>query len=114
MAIASSSSTEQIELVIKNLSLEKHIQHIHSGEHEPFGKPHPGVYLSAAKSLGVNPRDCLVFEDSLTGLKAAKAAGMKCIAIPRSHYNRGGYEAADLVVDSLEDVSWQVIQELWK
>ncbi len=55
---------------------------IYSAEEEVYGKPHPGVYLSTAHKLGCLPHQCVALEDSLNGVIAAKAALMKCIAIP--------------------------------
>ncbi len=69
------------------------------------GKPHPAIYLFAAKRLGVHPKDCLVFEDSVNGIKAAKAAGMFCVAAPDRRWikDRRGIGKADLIVSSLRD-----------
>jgi HAD superfamily hydrolase (TIGR01509 family) len=70
---------------------------------EAPGKPHPGVFLHTAKVLGINPEHCVVFEDAENGVLAAKAAGMKCIAVPDERWSFGNFSAADLVADSLED-----------
>jgi len=115
MAVASSSAPEIIDVVMKKLDLARHMKLVYSTKYEKFGKPHPGVFLTTAKKLGVAPKNCLVFEDSITGVKAAKAAGMKCIAVP-SQEDRGRPEIkeADLVVNSLKDVTWEDINNLWK
>ena len=68
-------------------------------------KPAPDIFLVAARRLGVDPADCLVFEDSPFGVTAAKAAGMYAVAVPDSHMPREQYEHADLVIDSLADFS---------
>jgi sugar-phosphatase len=77
---------------------------LQSAEHEPYGKPHPGVYIAAARALGVSPGDCLAIEDSANGLLAAKAARMRCIVVPEPavrHDRR--FCIADAVLDSLMD-----------
>lgn len=81
-AIASSSPSRLIEAAIGNLGLTSRLAVVQSAEHEPFGKPHPGVYIKTAQKLGVAPSLCLTFEDSPNGILAAKAAKMKCIAVP--------------------------------
>jgi sugar-phosphatase len=55
---------------------------VQSAEHEPYGKPHPAVYIECARRLGVPPDRCLAIEDSPAGVLAAKAARMTCIAVP--------------------------------
>ena len=116
MAVASSSSPEIIDAVLDKLDLRKHMKLAHSAKYEEFGKPHPAVFTSTAQKLGVNPEDCLVFEDALSGIKAAKSAGMKCIAVPENiNQNKTEFkELADLVVNSLSDVTWITIQSLFK
>jgi sugar-phosphatase len=63
LAIASSSSSEIIGAVVTRIGVRAAFRVLQSAEHEPFGKPHPGVYIAAARALGVAPADCLAFED---------------------------------------------------
>lgn len=104
MAIASSSMPEIIEAAVDRLGARGMFQALVSAEGEAHGKPHPAVYLAAAKKLGVDPGDCIAFEDSVFGLQSAKAAGMHCIAVPEAH-NRGRkeYAIADRILGSLEE-----------
>jgi mannitol-1-/sugar-/sorbitol-6-/2-deoxyglucose-6-phosphatase len=115
MAIASSSSTIIIQAVVRKLGIEDHMTEIHSAEEETHGKPHPGVYITAAKKLGVAPADCLTFEDSVNGVLAAKAARMKCVAVPdpRMRDDRR-FAIADVVIDSLSDFSPDMFKQLDK
>ncbi len=82
MAIGSSSYMELIECVVEQLEIGPYLKVLCSAEHERYGKPNPAVYLSAAEKLGASRLNCLVFEDSLRGLLAAKAAEMKCVCVP--------------------------------
>ena len=68
------------------------------------GKPAPDIFLVAAGELDVNPACCLVVEDSPAGVEAAVAAGMRVIAIPDSRMDRARYAAADLIVESFDDL----------
>lgn len=111
LAVASSSSPLFIRAALARLGVESSFRAIASGDEVALGKPHPDVYLAAAGRLGLRPADCLAFEDSLHGLRSAKAAGMDCIAVPEEP-NRGhpGYAAADRVLASLEDFQARWLQ----
>lgn len=82
MAVASSSSRILINTVLQKFGIKDDMSVIHSAHDETYGKPHPAVYLTTAQELGVHPDQCLAFEDSINGVLSAKAAKMKCIAIP--------------------------------
>ena len=67
-------------------------------------KPRPDLYLEALELLGLEPREALAFEDSLNGVRAAKAAGLACVAVPNPITATFALDEADLVVDSLDDI----------
>jgi HAD superfamily hydrolase (TIGR01509 family) len=103
LAIASSSSMSLIRAVVQKLAIENYFEVLWSAEYEPFGKPHPGIFLSTAHKLGVPPTDCWVIEDSINGVIAAKAARMKCLAVPdSSQLNDPRFIIADNMIPSLE------------
>jgi len=105
LAIASSSPYRLIEAVCAKLGIRDAFSVTASAEEELFGKPHPGVYLRAAAKLDVPPSSCLAIEDSVNGVLAAKAARMKCVAVPEPDLladRRLGI--ADLVLPSLERI----------
>jgi mannitol-1-/sugar-/sorbitol-6-/2-deoxyglucose-6-phosphatase len=106
IALASSTPLALIWRCLDHFGLTDRFASVHSAETEPYGKPHPGVFLSAASSLGVEPTRCLVFEDSTAGVIAARAASMSVVAVPTPE-DRGEVEflMADLVLDSLEELS---------
>jgi beta-phosphoglucomutase family hydrolase len=111
MAIASSTVIENIRLIVGSLGIEKYFKAVITGHDVTKGKPSPQVFLVAAQRLGVEPQNCLVFEDAVAGVKAAKSAGMYCVAITSTH-PREKLAEADLVVDSLEKVSVKELEEL--
>ncbi|PIY92724.1 MAG: 2-deoxyglucose-6-phosphatase [Candidatus Magasanikbacteria bacterium CG_4_9_14_0_2_um_filter_42_11] len=102
-AIASSSPMVLIEAVIEHLGIGG-FDSLHSAFSEKRGKPAPDVYLATAKALDILPEHCIVIEDSLNGMKAAKAAGMTCIGIPDARYfsHEQVSGVADHIFDSLE------------
>jgi sugar-phosphatase len=82
LALASNSPARLCELVLERLEIAGHFATVVSVDDVERGKPDPAIYLLAARRLGVAPRDCLVFEDTPTGARAALAAGMRVVAIP--------------------------------
>jgi len=113
LAIASSSSSEIITAVLDTLGIAAYFEVTQSAEHEPYGKPHPGGYIEAARRLGVEPWRCLAFEDSPNGVIAAKAARMRCIAVPDpALQNDRRLQAADLILPSLAEFHLGLLEQL--
>lgn len=104
IAIASSSTLEDIKAVIKGLNISSQIDEYASSEEVKNGKPAPDVYLLAAKKLKVKPSDCLVLEDTPRGAQAGKSAGMKVFAIPSQYTKDWDFSLADKVLNSLSEV----------
>ena len=103
MALASSAPRENIDLISSELHIEEYFNCVVSGHEVAESKPSPEIFSLAAKKLETNPRNCLVIEDSPLGVKAAKAAGMKCLAVSHSHPQQDIIEAS-AVVNTLEDI----------
>lgn len=82
LALASSSPMRVIDAIVDKLGIRDAFVQVFSAEKEPFGKPHPAVFLTTASHLGIRPDACLVIEDSINGVIAAKAAKMRAVAIP--------------------------------
>ena len=102
LALASSSPLRLIREVLSIGGLADRFEVVLSAEDEERGKPDPAVYLSAARKLGVQPEGCLAVEDSINGVRSAKAAGMVCVAVPVSGVT-DGFEGADLVLGSIAE-----------
>lgn len=82
LGLASSSPRRLIDAVLARFAWSPRFEAVCSAEHEARGKPHPDVYLSAARSLGIAPGDCVAIEDSANGVASAIAAEMACVAVP--------------------------------
>jgi len=109
IALASSTPLALIEHILGHFHLASRFASLHSAQFEPYGKPHPAVFLTAAQSLGVAPERCLVLEDSSAGVLAAKAARMTVVAVPTpADREQPTFAIADLVLDSLAD-----LEEAW-
>jgi beta-phosphoglucomutase-like phosphatase (HAD superfamily) len=81
-------------------------------DHVARAKPHPDLYLAACEALHVAPTDAIAIEDSRNGTLAAKAAGLVCVACPNSITRGTDLSAADLVVDSLADLTIDNLRRL--
>ncbi len=111
LALASSAPIENIQLLITGLGIKNCFRAIISGRDVAEGKPNPQGFLLAAQKLEVKPENCIVIEDAVAGVAAAKRAGMHCLAITNTH-PRTSLMEADLIVDTLEAVSVKDLEGL--
>lgn len=102
-SLASSTPVENITVVSDLLGLSRWLDAFVSGDRLPRGKPAPDIFLLAAEKLGAAPARCVVIEDAPAGVAAAKAAGMRCLAVTTSH-QAPALAAADRIVPSLADI----------
>ena len=103
-ALASSSSMRLIEAVVDKLNIRSYFDLLYSAEYEMYGKPHPGIFITAATKLGSAPQHCLVLEDSVNGVIAAKAARMLCVAVPEPEkQNNPKFSIADYRLKSMAE-----------
>ncbi len=110
LAVASSSEDRLISVVLERVGLTGEFSFAHSAEHEPYGKPHPAVFLATAQRLGVPPDRCVVWEDAAAGVIAAKAARMACVAVPEpAERSQPAFAIADAVLTTLEEAD----ESLW-
>ncbi len=106
IALASSSAMELIDVVVDKLDIRHYFDLLWSAQYETYGKPHPAIFLSVAQQLGIEASNCLVFEDAINGVIAAKAARMRCIAIPEeASFNDPRFAIADVKLNSLLEFS---------
>jgi sugar-phosphatase len=113
LGVASSSPHKIINANISALGVEGCFDVVCSAENERYGKPHPAVYISTADQLRIHRRQCLVFEDSIFGVLAAKAAEMTCVCVPdHTITNDKRLAIADMVLPSLADFDEAVWQEI--
>lgn len=102
IGLATSSYQVLIDCILDTLQIRHFFQTVHSAEYELFGKPHPAVYLTAAKNLELDPRRCLVIEDSLNGIISGKAARMTVFCVPeKTHHPEPKLILADAQFDDL-------------
>lgn len=104
LAVASSSSRENIEFVTKGIGIFSDFNTIVSGDELPKTKPDPAIFIKTGILLGTKPEECIVIEDSANGVAAAKGAGMFCIGFRNPNSGNQDLSRADIVVDHLKEV----------
>lgn len=98
LALASSSYADVIEIILQKTGLKKYFDVVVSSQMAGTSKPEPDIFLLTAKKLGMHPEKCVVIEDSTNGIKAAKAAGMYCIAFAGPGSELQDQSQADMIV----------------
>ncbi len=104
LAVVSSSPRQEVIGALQMRSIFSKFDVIVAAEDVTHHKPAPNSYLLAAKRLNLQPNECVVFEDSPSGVAAAKAAGMFCIAVPSAFTKSHSFKQADIVIDSVYDL----------
>jgi HAD superfamily hydrolase (TIGR01509 family) len=104
IAIASSSRPDQVQLVLRGLNMHEHFAAIVANDGSLKPKPAPDVYLLALEALGARPEDTLALEDSNSGVRAARAAGMFVIGVPNEFTASQDLNAANLILPDLTRV----------
>jgi len=107
-AVASSAPRKNIEVVLEAMGLAGFFEALVSAEDVTAGKPDPQVFQTGAARLGVRPSRCIVVEDAVPGVEAARRAGMRCIGVSR----KGSLAGADVVVKSLLDLPADAFEDL--
>jgi HAD superfamily hydrolase (TIGR01509 family) len=111
-AVASSAPLENVSLILRELRIEEYFRAIVYGLEVTEGKPSPQPFLLAAKKLAIEPENCVVIEDAVAGVTAAKRAGMKCVAVTNTHESKYLVEA-DMIVSTLQLVGIDDILRLF-
>jgi HAD superfamily hydrolase (TIGR01509 family) len=103
--VASSSPMNHIETIISKFKLDAYFESYISGADLENPKPHPQVFLNTAEKARNNPENCLVIEDSMNGVKAAKAAGMFCVGFRNPNSGDQDLSMADMTIESFENIT---------
>lgn len=112
VGVASSSSVDWVEGHLDRLGLLGRFDAVRCRDHVARAKPHPDLFAAAVDLLGAKPARSVALEDSHHGCASAKAAGMFCVVAPNDVTRTQSFEHADLVVDSLSDVSIDLLTRL--
>ncbi len=110
LSVASSSPGSWVGHHLEHRDLRRRFASVSTRDLVDHGKPWPDVFLHAAEQLQVEPRECVVIEDSLNGVLAAKAAGMSCVVVPNVFTADADFSDADYVLDSLFDFPAELLR----
>jgi len=114
LAIASSGSRSRIHFLLDMLGLKKLFRVVLTGDEVEQGKPHPAVFLRAAQQLGVDPCELMAFEDAVSGVRAARSAGMMCVGIAKPERASILVDAgANYVVPDFQSLSYSKLQQIF-
>ena len=111
IGLATNSPALLIPVVLEKLGLNNYFDVVASAEHELEGKPNPSVYLSVIEKLNLKPDVCIAIEDSRSGIKAAKSAGMRTIALICTNCEEREYDIADVTIRSYNQFDFSFINE---
>ncbi len=113
-AVGTSAQRKNIDCAFGLLGISHLFQDVAASEDVSRGKPDPEIFLKAAAKLGADPARCVVIEDAHVGLRAARAAGMKCVGVTTTHPAESlATEAPDRIVTTLEALDAAALQALW-
>src|ERR1700761_7746213 len=113
MAMASSATMEDIDFILNKIPIRNDFSAIIDGSRVSKGKPNPQIFLKAAADLNAKPEDCVVFEDSIAGIKAGNAAGMKVVGITTGH-PASDLQPTNLVINDFTEVTVQKLAALFE
>ncbi len=114
VGLASNSPEVLCRLVLRELAIDGDFAAVVSSDHVERGKPDPAIYLQAARLLGVAPHECLAFEDSATGVRAARAAGMRVVVVPSAGQDFTAPATPDLTLATLREFAREHAASLWR
>ncbi|MCF2519237.1 HAD family phosphatase [Dyadobacter sp. CY351] len=112
LGVATSAPLANLDLILSKVPIRAHLGSIMASENVKKHKPDPEVYLTSAKNLGVEPDQCVVFEDSFSGVSAAINAGMHVVGVLSSH-TKEELPPCNLYIENYREMSFQQIQDLF-
>jgi HAD superfamily hydrolase (TIGR01509 family) len=104
---------KRAEDILKNTSLEKYFPILVTSDNVTKHKPHPDIYLEVARMLGVQPQNCVVFEDAKAGIQAAKAGNMKAIGYLNKHNNLEELSQADTIINNFSEINYDKLNYIF-
>ena len=112
LGLVTASNKNQAEVLLDLVGIKKYFDVILTSEDVKRNKPNPEPYLLASKKLGLNPEECVVVEDSETGLESGKRAGMKCILIKHKYNGGQDFSRADIILEDRNKITPELIKSL--
>lgn len=114
IALATSSVRNTADKVLKTFRLEGYFEAVAGGDEVERSKPSPDLYMTAVRRLSLEPEQCIAIEDSKNGVRAAKAAGLKCVAYRNPNSGSQDTSCADAIVDSIKELNYMELKRILK
>lgn len=114
LVLGSSATMLSIDRIFNRFNLNPYFKAKLSGAELKASKPHPEIFINAAKATGFNPEECVVIEDATNGIEAAKAAGIFCIVFDSEHSKNQDYSKADKVINSFEEIAFEKLKSVFE
>lgn len=112
LAIASSSSIQDIEEVVTSLGIKRYFDHLISGTTVKHPKPAPDVFLKAAQELGVHTNECIIIEDSYSGLMAGKSADIPVIGFANPNSGNQNLSEACIIIEGFDEIDYNYLNQI--
>lgn len=112
LAVATSSLRWRAEKILNLLKIKEYLDVLVTAEDVKNHKPHPEIFLETAKQLGVLPKNCVVIEDAISGIKAAKAGDMMAIGLITDYHSKKELKEADLIIKNISELNLEMIEDL--
>lgn len=113
LVLASSASMENINQIFSRFGLDKYFSAKLSGADLKDSKPHPEIFIKAAKASGYDTSECMVIEDATNGIKAAKAAHIFCVGYRSANSKNQDYAKADLAISHFKEIEYNIISQMF-
>lgn len=114
LVLGSSATMASIDRIFKRFDLNPYFKAKLSGAELKASKPHPEIFIKAAKATGFSPEECIVIEDATNGIEAAKGAHIFCVGFDSEHSKNQDYSKADIVIHDFEEIHFDRIQSIFK
>lgn len=111
LALTTSSRRSTVEFLLSHFSLNEFFDVVVTGDDVQRGKPHPEPFLRTMEKLGLKPEECVVIEDAVNGIKAAKSSGAYCIGVATT-FREEELREADMIIRSIENLGIEMIESL--
>ena len=112
MAVATSAPVENADYILNRLSIYEYFDAVLDASHVTKGKPDPEPYLNAAQAIGLEAQQCVVIEDSVSGVKSGLSAGAKVIGVTTTH-TKQELDNCHLVIDNFKGLTAERLQDLF-
>ncbi len=112
LAVATSSNRERVEKILEMLEIKGFFEALVTAEDVKKSKPNPEIFLKAAAKLKTSPENCVVFEDAVNGIEAARKAGMKVVALQTEFHSKEELKYAEKIIRNFSEIDAETLEKM--